>query len=115
MADRKVKKRSGAARRATVSKIALAANGLPASSDWLFPEYEFERMTPARFADVVIERVLDRGSVAEVRWLLQHYGRRRVKAWVRRFGYRRLPRRIFEYWRWVFGVKRYHVPPWERG
>jgi hypothetical protein len=90
----------------------LNSNGLPADSAWLFPEHDFSIMTPERFAAVVIERVLERGSVAQVRWLVQHYGARRIAAWVRRSGCRRLSRKTFEYWRWVFGIKRYRQPPW---
>lgn len=94
--------------------IELASNGLPASSKWLFPEYEFARMDPDGYASVVIERILDRGSWAEIRWLIERYGKREVAKWVRQHGYRRLDRRAFEYWRWMLGVKRYKIPPWER-
>jgi hypothetical protein len=94
--------------------ISLAPNGLPADSVWLFPEYDFDTMTPRRFAPVIIERVLERGSAAQTRWLLRQYGLPAVEAWVRRYGYRRLSHKVFEYWRWVFGIKRYHRPPWER-
>lgn len=95
--------------------IELAANRLPKTSKWLFPEYDFTAMTPEEYAGVVIERILDRGSWAEIRWLLDHYGKRDVAKWVRRHGYRRLDRRAFAYWRWMLGIKRYTVPPWERG
>lgn len=90
------------------------ANGLPADSQWLFPEYDFASMSPKRFAPVIMERVLERGSAAQIRWLLGHYGQRVVAAWVRQYGYRRLSRKVFEYWRWVFGIRRFHKPPWER-
>jgi len=90
------------------------ANGLPADSQWLFPEYDFGSMNTEQFASVIIERILERGSMAQTRWLLSYYGTRRTAAWVRRYGYRRLSRKVFEYWRWVFGIKRFHRPPWER-
>jgi hypothetical protein len=92
----------------------LASNNLPADSAWLFPEYTFGSMSPERFASVIIERVLERGSAAHVRWLIQQCGQRAVTAWVRRYGYRRLSHKVFEYWRWVLGIKRYHRSPWER-
>src|SRR3990170_447925 len=95
--------------------VELAPNGLPVTSKWLFPEYDFGRMNPDAYAGVVIERVLDRGSWDEIRWLIMRYGKRRVARWVREHGYRRLDRRTFEYWRWMLGVKRYKVPPWETG
>jgi len=92
----------------------LAPNNLPADSAWLFPEYDFDSMRPKRFASVIIERVLERGSASQIRWLVAHYGKRMVATWVRQYGYRRLSRKVFEYWRWVFGIKRYRRPPWER-
>jgi hypothetical protein len=98
----------------TPNPIPLARNGLPADGAWLFPEYDFKKMTPERSASVIIERVLERGSAAQVRWLIQCYGTRTVAGWVRRYGYRRLSQKVFEYWRWVFGIKRYQRPPWEQ-
>ncbi len=95
--------------------VELAPNGLPQSSQWLFPEYEFVRMNPDEYANVVIERILNRGSWAEIRWLLERYGKRGVAKWVRAHGYRRLDPRAFNYWRNMLDIKRYKVPPWERG
>ncbi|HEY4691500.1 MAG TPA: hypothetical protein VIK33_19480 [Anaerolineae bacterium] len=91
----------------------LASNNLPKTSEWLFPEYDFAAMNPDEYAGVVIERILNRGSWAEIQWLLNRYGKHAVAKWVRQRGYRRLDRRAFEYWRWMLGIKRYKVPPWE--
>jgi len=91
------------------------AKGLPEDSGWLFPEYEFKRMEPERFAPVIMARILERGTTAEVQWLLAYYGTRRLATWLRRYGYRALSPRAFEYWRWVLGIKRFRQPPWERG
>ncbi|MBI4770006.1 MAG: hypothetical protein HY784_06220 [Chloroflexi bacterium] len=96
-------------------RVPLAPNGLPESSAWLFPEYDFVRMEPEEYAPVVMERVLERGSIPEVQWLLAHYGTRRLSAWLRRYGYRALSPRTFEYWRWVLGIKRFRRPPWDQG
>ncbi|MEK9162617.1 MAG: hypothetical protein AAB261_04895 [Chloroflexota bacterium] len=98
----------------TLAETSLASNGLPIDSAWLFPEYEFSTMDDKRFANVIIERILDRGSLDQVRWVLACYGKRGVEKWVRQCGYRRLPRKNFEYWRWVFGIKRYRKQPWEK-
>ena len=95
--------------------VRLAANGLPESSGWLFPEYNFDRMEPESYAPVIMGRILERGSIEEVRWLLAQYGTRRLGAWLRRYGYRALSPRTFEYWRWVLGIRRFRRPPWERG
>ena len=94
--------------------IELAPNGLPQSSQWLFPEYEFARMNPDKYAGVIMERILNRGSWMEIRWLLDTYGKREIAKWVRTYGYRRLDKRAFNYWRNMLGIKRYTIPPWEK-
>ncbi len=95
--------------------VELAENGLPKTSAWLFPEYDFAQMNPHEYAGVVIERVLDRGSADEAQWLFEKYGKRRVTRWVRQHGYRLLNWQSFQHWRSTLGIQRYKVPPWERG
>jgi len=96
----------------TEAGLPLAANGLPVSISWLFPEYDFESMDPEQHAAVVIERVLERGAWAEVRWLFAHYGERRVAEWVRRHGFRLLSKRSFALWRLALGISDFEAPTW---
>ena len=93
----------------------MAPNGLPKTSDWLFPEYDFARMNPDEYAGVVIERILDRGSQEEIGWLFRKYGKPTIVKWIRRHRYRLLNWSAFQHWRTMLGIKRYRVPPWERG
>ena len=93
-------------------KSSSSRKTLPESTAWLFPEYEFGKMDDQGFANVIIERILERGSWAELRWLFARYGQRRVATWLRQHGFRRLSPCSFSYWRWVLGVKRYQAPPW---
>ena len=92
--------------------VELAENGLPKASAWLFPEYEFARINPDEYAGVVIERVLDRGSWAEVNWLFDFYGEARITEWVRRHGFRLLAPRSFALWRLNLGVTDFVAPGW---
>jgi len=87
-------------------------NRLPADTAWLFPEYDFETMDPDGYAGVVIERILERGTWAQLRWLFAHYGERCVTDWVRRHGFRLLSRRSFALWRLALGVVDYVAPEW---
>lgn len=89
-------------------------NDLPQSSAWLFPDYEFARMNSHDYANVIIERVLSRGSWEQIRWLFAQYERRLIREWIQQHGYRRLDKRVFHYWRWMLGITHYRVPPWER-
>ncbi len=90
----------------------LAPNGLPVSSEWLFPEYDFARMTTKEYCGVIIERILDRGSWADVNWLFDFYGERRVAIWVRQHGFRLLSPRSFALWRLVLDVRDFVAPDW---
>jgi len=92
--------------------LLLAENGLPASSDWLFPEYDFAAMESEEYAGVIIERILERGSWAELRWLFARYGEKRVAEWVRQHGFRLLTKRSFALWRLALRVQDYVAPPW---
>ena len=93
--------------------VELAHNGLPVSTRWLFPEYQFEQMNPKEYTSVIIERILNRGSWAEIRWLFTRYQKSQISEWISQYGYRRLDRRAFHYWRWILGIDHYRLPPWE--
>jgi hypothetical protein len=92
--------------------VELAPNGLPKTSEWLFPEYDFAQMNSEDYAGVVIERVLDRGSWAEVNWLFDFYGETRIADWVRRHGFRLLSPRSFALWRLILDVDDFVAPEW---
>lgn len=101
-------------RSSTDSKIPLAPNGLPASSDWLFPEYDFEKMRLTRHAFTIMERILENGRWDELNWLFDHYGDSRIRRWVREYGFMALTRRSFALWRLVLDIKRYRKPWWAK-
>ena len=87
---------------------------LPASTAWLFPEYTFDKMDDEGYADVIIERILERGTWSEINWLFETYGEQAVRDWVRQRGFRALTRRSFALWQLVLGIKRYRAPAWAR-
>ncbi len=95
--------------------IELAPNGLPTSSAWLFPEYDFSKMDLDGYAGVIVERILNRGEQEEIDWVFKQYGKRRVTQWVRQHGYRLLDYDMFVHGCTTLGIKRYKVPPWEKG
>jgi hypothetical protein len=61
---------------------------------------------------VVIERVLEKGTWAQLRWLFATYGEEDVAAWVRRHGFRLLSGRSFALWRLALDVTDYVAPKW---
>ena len=90
----------------------LAPNGLPVSSEWLFPEYDFARMNTEEYAGVIIERILDHGSWAEVNWLFERYGTLQITEWVKQHGFRLLSPRSFALWRLNLNIGDFVAPEW---
>jgi len=85
---------------------------LPADAKWLFPEYDFETIQVDTHQGVIIERILERGSWEQVRWLFTTYGEERVTDWVQQHGFRLLSKRSFAFWRLVLGITHFQAPDW---
>jgi hypothetical protein len=61
---------------------------------------------------VIIERVLERGSWEQTRWLFATYEEADVADWVRKHGFRLLSKRSFSLWRLVLAVEEFIAPDW---
>ena len=89
---------------------------IPETSRPFFQEYDFEQLDPQRDGDLVIERLLAYGNREEVRWLISHYGKVRVRGWLAETGVRRLPKRRYRLWCVVLDVPaslRETAPIWQ--
>lgn len=82
----------------------LANNRLPADAAWLLPAYDFDTMDPQHHRSAIIERVLERGTWEQLRWLFVTYGEASVAEWVRRHGFRLFYRRSLALWRLALGA-----------
>ena len=89
-----------------------AYDHLPSNLNWLFPEYSLQEMDIGSFKSVIIERVLERGSWEQVRWLFKTYGERVVTEWVQKHGFRLLSSRSFALWRLALGIGDFQAPEW---
>jgi hypothetical protein len=85
---------------------------LYSSMKWLFPEYDFQTIDVENHKWVIIERVLEKGSWDEARWLFDTYGEQLVAEWVREHGFRQLSRRSFALWRLTLGIGDFQAPEW---
>lgn len=90
----------------------IATKPLPADSAWLFPEYDFEQMSLQQHRGIIIERILERGSWEQLRWLFQTFRESTVAEWVRNHGFRLLSKRSFALWCLTLGVDDFHAPDW---
>lgn len=85
---------------------------LPASTAWLFPEYDFASIDVRKHRYVIMQRILERGDWSEINWLFDNYHERGVRAWVRRWGFRALSRPSFALWKLVLNIRRFDAPLW---
>ncbi|MBU0511142.1 MAG: hypothetical protein KJ638_05500 [Chloroflexi bacterium] len=77
---------------------------VPQSLAPFFQEYDLAQFDLQRSAATIIERVLQYGNRAEIRWLFQVYPRERIKAWVRRWGAYALPEPHLTFWKLVLAL-----------
>lgn len=94
------------------AEILDQTNHLPDDTAWLFPEYNFETMDLEQHRGVIIERILERGTWAQLRWLFARYGEENVAEWVRQHGFRLLSKRSFALWRLALDITDYVAPDW---
>lgn len=92
-----------------------APNGqldMPPDMAWLFPEYALAEMGLQTHRGVIIERILERGSWEQVRWLFAVYGETAVTRWVQKHGFRLLTKRSFALWQLALDIETYEAPDW---
>jgi hypothetical protein len=82
--------------------------------EWLFPEYVFEQMGLESHQNIIIERILEKGSWEQVRWLFNVYGKDAVTQWVRKHGFRLLSKRSFALWKLTLDIRDFEAPEWAR-
>jgi len=86
---------------------------VPAAMAPLFPEYDVKALEPVRDADLILSRILERGTARELRWGLRRYPLARRRAFLRSEGRRLLSARALHFWSWLWGgVRRPHKPSW---
>jgi hypothetical protein len=69
---------------------------------WLFWEVDPARVDLKRDADFVIARVVEHGTLSDVKWLVQSYGLARIHAFFRDAGNTELSARTVGFWRAFF-------------
>jgi hypothetical protein len=78
---------------------------IPASLAPFFQEYNLEQLDPERSAATIIERVLQFGNRAEIRWLFSCYSHPRIRSWVQQWGDMALPEPHRTFWKLVLEVE----------
>jgi hypothetical protein len=78
---------------------------IPVTLAPFFQEYDLRRLDPQRDSATIIERALQYGNRAELRWLFAQYPRQQIADWIRLFGSERLPHPHLEFWRIVLEIE----------
>ncbi|MFZ6029666.1 MAG: DUF6922 domain-containing protein [Chloroflexota bacterium] len=78
---------------------------IPPSLAPFFQEYDLSQLDLARSANTIIERVLQYGDRAELRWLFEHYSKKQVSDWVAQWGRFGLPEPHLSFWRLVLKIE----------
>jgi hypothetical protein len=73
--------------------------------------YEPAAIDAERHAPWLIANLLEEGDTADLRWLVERYGTRRLASWVAARGARQLSRRSLGVWRRVLDVAAGPEPP----
>ena len=71
----------------------------------LFWEYRPETIDTEAHAPLVLERILEYGSLSDVRWALGTYGPERLKTFLRERGVRTLSRKTLSFWTLQLGLE----------
>lgn len=77
----------------------MQTGSIPQSLAPFFQEYQLNDLAPETAAATVIERTLQFGNRAEIRWLFTQYSCGRIAAWVKTQGAERLPEPHLTFWK----------------
>ncbi|MBI4314821.1 MAG: hypothetical protein HY872_09025 [Chloroflexi bacterium] len=76
-----------------------------------FQEFSLRKLNVQRDALVIMQRVLEYGDLAELRWLFETYGRSAINEFVRQRDESWLSRRAFYFWRRYFKLQSWKRAP----
>ena len=84
---------------------------------WIFWDVDFETIDVQAHVDGIMARVLERGLLADVQWLIDVYGLDRIHAFFKDVGSPEIGHRTRRFWRLVFNAKEEpwaEPPAWRR-
>jgi hypothetical protein len=79
--------------------------GVPAELHSLFWDCRPEEIDAEAHASLVLERILEYGSLAAVRWAVSTYGTERLRTFLVRRGVRTLSRKTLRFWVLQLGLE----------
>ena len=95
--------------------MSIRSLSIPSSLQPYFQEYVLADLRRRRDANLIIQRTLEYGTWAEVRWLFQTYSRQRIQRFLREHGERWLKPVTFNYWRKLLRIRYWQPAPFGKG
>ena len=69
-----------------------------------FQEYNIAKLNPQTDSHTIIERALQFGNRAEIKWLFTIYSTEQITEWVKRFGREKPPQSHLNFWNLVLEI-----------
>lgn len=82
----------------------LTMQTIPSTLSPFFQEYDIALLNPQKDSHTIIERTLQFGNRAELRWLFSVYSQEQIALWVRQFGKDKLPQPHRAFWQLILDV-----------
>lgn len=70
-----------------------------------FQEYDITKLNPLTDSHTIIERILQFGNRAELRWLFNTYPQEQITEWVEKFANDKLPQPHRTFWKIILDIK----------
>jgi hypothetical protein len=80
-------------------------SSIPRSLAPFFQEYDLDKLDVNSAAPLIIERALQYGNRAELRWLFAQYPRAQIVGWFIRYAKERLPNPHRAFWQIILEIK----------
>ncbi len=79
---------------------------VPKSLRWLFWNVDVAKLDTERDAMTILGRILERGRMEDVQWVIRTYGMPRIERFFREGGHPEITRRTRLFWRAALNVRR---------
>ena len=75
---------------------------------------DYSQLNLKKDKNIIIPRVLDFGTIAELRWLFKTYPKAVIKDFIKNRGFRALSARTFNFYCYLLGIKNYRRPDFSK-
>jgi hypothetical protein len=78
---------------------------IPLDMHWLFWDVDVEALDVDRDEVYILARVLERGRLSDIKWIMRQYGLERIHLFFKDIGHSEISRRTLAFWRAFFNAE----------